>query len=87
MIQAAFGGEPFSANVDLWLEYDGRRIPLSHVEPADVIAQQPIDLPAGAAVLVICVDDQVQRMHVMLDEGMSATRTRARMRPLDSVPF
>lgn len=84
---AAFGANPFSAVVDLWLEKDGERISLTHVEPAIIRAANPQSLPPGPATIFISVDGKIQKHPVYLDDGMSESDPDTLVRPVDSVPF
>ena len=82
MSQAAFGGEAFSTDVDLWIEYGKVRIPLGEVGPDLVYARNPHNVPAGKEVtLIISVDGQKYRHRVVLVDGMSKSNLQAAIEP------
>jgi len=79
MIQAAFGGTPFSSEVDLWLEVEGYppgNIALSQAGADFVVVTEPIDLPAGPAWVVVSVDGHLYRNRVHLTRGISQDHSR-----------
>ena len=78
MGQAAFGGEAFSTDVDIWIEYGTARIPLCEVGPDFVYAREPRAVPAGEEViLIISVDGRLYRHRVVLVNGMSGSNPQA----------
>ncbi len=70
-MEASTGRRTCSTVVELHLEVGGRVVDLAQIGPDDVIANDPIDLPPGPAEVVMHVDGQQRRWHVMLVEGMS----------------
>jgi hypothetical protein len=91
MQQAAFGGTPFSAEVDLWLELDQeptRTVPLTQAGVDFIAFAEPIDLPAGPGWVIVSVDGEEYRNRVYLVSGTSmASRKAAIACYKDDVPF
>lgn len=73
MTIGAFGSTPFSAVVDLWLDCEFGRVPLSQTASTFVIAASPRDIPPCRATVVISVDGHEHRRSVNLIHGMSAS--------------
>ncbi len=86
MSDTAFGGPPYSADIDLWLECEHGRIPLSHTAPDFVISATPRDLPRCEADVVVSVDGKAHRRRVVLC-GMSVDEPRSAILPLEPAPF
>lgn len=91
MQQAAFGGTPFSAEVDLWLECDsqpGQSVPLTQAGTDFIAVADPIELPAGSGWVVVCVDGEHYRNRIYLVNGMNRTKRKAEIVCFkDEVPF
>lgn len=88
MEQAAFGGSIFSSTVHLWLEAGDLRVPLAQVASDFVIAAEPIDLPAGPAVVAVSIDGRVHRRTVSLPHGMTPDNPRSIVAAIpDEPPF
>ena len=91
MQQAAFGGTPFSAEVDLWFESDRKPdqlVPLSQAGVDFIAATNPTELPAGSGWVVISVDGEHYRNRVYLVNGMNASNRKAEIVCYkDEVPF
>ncbi|MEX2543879.1 MAG: hypothetical protein WD316_02010 [Phycisphaeraceae bacterium] len=79
MAQGAFGVNSFSTVVDLWLDCEQGRVPLSHVGSTSVIAASPRDLPACRARVVVSVDGREFVRAVTLIDGMSRAESEARV--------
>jgi hypothetical protein len=59
-----------SADIDLWMEVDGARIPLSQSGSEFVIAAQPVKIAPGTrAVVCVSVDGRVHQRAVVLTHG------------------
>ncbi len=72
MQQAAFGGTPFSADVDLWLELEEhpkKTVPLTQAGVDFVAFAEPVALPAGPAWVILSVDGELYRNRVYLVNG------------------
>lgn len=77
MTQAAFGGTIFNSTVDLWLETERGKVPLSQAGTAFVIAVDAIEIPAGAlASLVVSIDGDEHHRKVLLPQGMRHGRPK-----------
>ncbi|NBC10957.1 MAG: hypothetical protein GVY24_04375 [Planctomycetes bacterium] len=90
MTQAAFGGNPFSTRVKLWLEGDAGKLKLSHVGADFVIASEPCSLPAQTPVtVVVSVDGKEHRHRYLLREPLTTNKPRARTMICepDGLPF
>ncbi|MEM9348180.1 MAG: hypothetical protein AAGB26_16350 [Planctomycetota bacterium] len=91
MQQAAFGGTPFSAEVDLWLECDShpdRVVPLRQAGVDFIAAADPVELPAGSGWVVVSVDGEHYRNRVYLVNGMNTTHRKTEIVCFkDEVPF
>lgn len=84
MPDAAFGGPCFSHILDLWLEVDGQRVELSHVEPDAIIARPGVDLPAGTVGTVVVLHAGEQhRRRVRLMNAMSEGSPEVRIEPIE----
>ena len=87
MDQGAFGIQPFSTEVDLWLECDHGRVELSQVGATFVIAQTPSALPQCHADIVMSIDGRIQKRRVELVSGMSEDEAETMVLASDSLPF
>lgn len=88
MIQAAFGGDPFSADVRIWIESGGERLPISHLAPTWFRYAAPASLcllPETTAVIMTSIDGRLTS-HTVRVEAPESDAT-VRYRPADSVPF
>ncbi len=92
MSQAAYGIEPFSTTVKLWLEYQDpqsqlQRIELAEAGPDFVYARQPRNIPPGSEVLlIISIDDEHFPHYLTLPDGMSKSEPQAAIAQA-AVPF
>jgi len=78
----------YSADIDLWMECNGSRIPLATVASSFVRPQTLTLLNPGVrATVCVRVNDFVKRRAVVLDDGMSSVDDATPVRPLDDVPF
>jgi hypothetical protein len=87
MSQGAFGIMPFTTDVDLWLDCEHGRIPLSQVGSTFVIASCPRQLPPCKAQVVVSIDGQVYPRAVRLVNGMRANQRRTLVLADDAIPF
>ncbi len=92
MTQAAFGGTPFSAVVDLWFEPDGDEgvwIALSQAGSGFMTVAEPVDLPATAGWVVVSVDGELYRNRVYLPQGLNAGQLKTKTVAClpDGIPF
>lgn len=86
--RAAFGGQPFTTNVDLWLEVGDQQIELAQVGPTFIIAAHAESVPSGVANVAISVDGSVYRRSIRLIHGMTPNDTMTPIVPLDDdLPF
>lgn len=78
----------YSAKVELWLQTDGRAVPLTHTCETFVIAAHPTELPPGQATLVVSIDDKRIERAVRLVNGMSSGQRRTPIETVgDAAPF
>lgn len=91
MQQAAFGGTPFSADVDLWLELEDdrqRAVPLTQAGVDFIAFVEPISLPAGPAWVMVSVDGEVYQNRVYLVNGTTTASLEATIACYkDGAPF
>jgi hypothetical protein len=77
----------YSASVRLWMECGDHVVPLSHTARDFVIADAPVDLPPGDAIVVVEVDGTPMRRDVTLPGGMSTDSPRVSIRTRSGLPF
>ena len=61
----------YSADVSIWLECAGRKIPLTHTSANYVITPEAINLPPCDAEIIFKIDGERYSREVWLEEGMS----------------
>ena len=87
MAAGAFGVEPFSTNVELWLETPTRRVPLAQVGDTFVVTAEECDIPPGRATLVISIDGVRSERPVDLITGHGHSRELMMLSVDESAPF
>lgn len=83
----AFGVNPFSATVDLWLECPYGRVPLSQTAATFVFTAKPVSVPPCDGEIIVSIDGKLHSRRVRLPEGISPSNLHAAVIAADAVPF
>lgn len=66
----------YSAEVDMFLEFDGDKLPLGQLGPSHCIVERTRSLPPGEAEIVLQIDGRESRLPVFLPDGISPNQPR-----------
>ena len=65
----------YSADVRLWVRFNGRAVPLAQVGPDRIMLRDAEPVPVGAAEVVVSVDGRERRWLVEIGQSAPGSRT------------
>lgn len=86
-MRQAFGVNPFSATVDLWLECPYGRVPLSQTASTFVFAAKPVSIPPCDGKIIVSIDGKQHSRPVRLPQGISPSDPHSAVVAADDLPF